>query len=59
MDIITIIGIISSILGIYSFLKNDTPLFKKGKKEYIILLILFFKKTHLAQNWHKNLKIIA
>jgi hypothetical protein len=32
MDLWTIIGIISSISGIYSFIKNDTALFKKVKK---------------------------
>jgi hypothetical protein len=29
MDFWAIIGIVSSLLGIYSFLRNDTPLLKK------------------------------
>jgi|TARA_Y100000780_G_C13352441_1_gene289546 hypothetical protein len=38
MDFWTIVGIISSIFGIYSFLKNDTPLFSFLKKKKQILL---------------------
>lgn len=37
MDIWTIIGIISSIFGIYSFLKNDTHLFSFFKKKKQII----------------------
>tara|TARA_R110002072_G_scaffold301732_2_gene482216 strand:- start:1202 stop:1417 length:216 start_codon:yes stop_codon:yes gene_type:complete len=38
MDLWTVIGIVSSIFGIYSFLKNDTPLFSFLKKKKQILL---------------------
>jgi len=37
MDLWTIIGVISSIFGIYSFLKNDTPLFSFLKKKKQII----------------------
>lgn len=30
MDFWAVIGIVSSLLGIYSFLRNDTPFFKKN-----------------------------
>jgi hypothetical protein len=33
MDLINAIGFIGTLLGIYSFIKNDTPLFSPSKKK--------------------------
>ncbi len=49
MDIWTIIGIISSVLGIYSFIKNDTPLIKKSLIRKVIHYITFLKKPIFSQ----------
>lgn len=40
MSIWEIIGIISSLFGIYSFIKNDTPLFPFLKKSIHIKILL-------------------
>lgn len=45
MDIWTVIGIISSALGIFSFFKNDTLLFKKKKKVIHYITNSFLKKS--------------
>lgn len=47
MDIWTIIGIVSSVLGIYSFVKNDTPLFKKLQKVTHYITVHFLKKSNV------------
>jgi len=39
MDFWTIIGIVSSLFGIYSFLKNDTSLFSLFKKNIHLTVI--------------------
>ncbi len=48
MDLFTIIGIVSSVLGIYSFVKNDTPLFKKNPN-------VFKKLVQNTQNYFRVL----
>lgn len=52
MDLIDIIGFIASLLGIYSFLKNDTSLFSFIKKSFLFRIYhhIGFPKIFLLKN---------
>lgn len=50
MDLLSIIGTIASIIGIFNFLRDDILLFKKIKQVMYDITIPYLKKRILAQN---------